>query len=121
MIPLAAIYAEIPDAGCKGLCTASCGPILCSSRERAEIQKWTGEDIMEWAEQPGPVAFRISPCRFLLDGRCSIYSLRPAICRLFGSVDHQLLRCPHGCKPERLLSNQESRAILEQCEDTSTR
>lgn len=114
---LDAIYSKIPDAGCKGLCVANCGPILCSPRERAEIKKWTGEDIMEWAEQPGPVAIRVSPCRFLLAGRCSIYSMRPAICRLFGVVDDPMLKCAHGCKPARLLSNQESRAVLKECEE----
>lgn len=113
---LAAIYAKIPDAGCKGLCVENCGPILCSDHERAEIRKWTGEDIMGWTESPMETVF-IRPCRFLLDGKCSIYSMRPAICRLFGSVEDRMLRCKHGCKPARLLSNAESRAILKECDD----
>jgi Fe-S-cluster containining protein len=73
---------------------------------------------MEWATRQGGLPpVRISPCRFLLAGRCSIYSMRPAICRLFGAVDHPMLRCPHGCRPEKYLTDAESRAILKDIED----
>lgn len=37
-------------------------------------------------------------CPFLENGRCTIYSERPAICRLWGASE--ALRCPYGCKPE---------------------
>lgn len=116
MSALDAIYARIPDSGCRGLCVKSCGPILCSEHERGEIKRWSGVDIMGWISSP-----LIAPCAFLFDGRCSIYSMRPAICRLFGSVDHQLLRCPHGCKPGRPLTTAEAQAILGECDQlTST-
>lgn len=115
-----AIYAKIPEVNCKGLCVANCGPILCSKGEAHEIEKWTGQNIMEWADQPAPLAVRISPCTFLLAGRCSIYSMRPAICRLFGAVDHAMLRCPHGCRPEKYLTERESRAILAEIEALSS-
>lgn len=109
-------YARIPEVNCKGLCTDSCGPILCSKGEADEIKQWTGLNIMGWAEQPGPLGVRVSPCVFLLAGRCSIYSMRPAICRLFGAVDHALLRCPHGCRPEKYMTNHESRTLLAEIE-----
>jgi uncharacterized protein len=109
------IYAKIPDAGCKGLCVLSCGPVLCSHTERVEIQKWTGKDIMEWTNIPLDLD-NVPPCVFLLDGRCSIYSMRPAVCRMYGSVDHELMRCPHGCKPEKPMTNDDATRILAECD-----
>ena len=45
---------------------------------------------------------------------CEIHEARPLICRLFGIVDIDLMRCPWGCVPERWLSDAESRALLEE-------
>lgn len=45
-------------------------------------------------------------------GACSAYRDRPLLCRLWGVVEK--LRCPHGCEPERMLSNVESAAMLDQ-------
>jgi Fe-S-cluster containining protein len=36
-------------------------------------------------------------CPALVDGRCSVYDVRPLICRLYASAEG--LRCPHGCQP----------------------
>jgi Fe-S-cluster containining protein len=38
-------------------------------------------------------------------GLCRAYHVRPAICRLWGVV--RSLACPHGCVPERWLSDDE--------------
>lgn len=39
-------------------------------------------------------------CDKLIDGKCSIYEDRPFICRVFGAVKSERMRCPHGCKPK---------------------
>jgi len=38
-------------------------------------------------------------CPLLVEGRCSVYALRPAICRGFGSVAEPRMACPFGCVP----------------------
>ena len=108
MIPLAdlarqkALWAEIPDAQCKGLCVEACGPIgmtrleaailLDTGRLNPELLYPYGSGLMLAA--PGLVCPMLSD-----DGRCTVYAVRPAICRGFGAVDHPLMRCPHGCQP----------------------
>ena len=37
-------------------------------------------------------------CSFLRDGRCTVYAVRPMICRLWG-ID-ETMPCPYGCVPE---------------------
>jgi len=45
------------------------------------------------------------------EGRCSVYEIRPMVCRLFGvSIG---IECPWGCKPSRLLSHEEGKRFLE--------
>src|SRR2546429_6087610 len=34
----------------------------------------------------------------LRNGRCTVYEVRPMICRLWGMVEG--MQCPHGCVPE---------------------
>nr|BFE85808.1 hypothetical protein GCM10020093_084090 [Planobispora longispora] len=35
----AELYAQVPDVGCKGLCSDSCGPIDMHPYERARIRR----------------------------------------------------------------------------------
>lgn len=53
-------------------------------------------------------------CAALKDKRCSIYSVRPAICRLYGVAEG--LECPFACKPKKKLSKQEAHAIIREIE-----
>lgn len=108
MIPLAdlarqkALWAKIPDAGCKGLCVEACGPIGMTRLEAAILMD-TGRLNPELLEPYGSGLLHIphdGVCPMLSDdGRCTVYAVRPAICRAFGAVDHPLMRCPHGCEP----------------------
>lgn len=52
-------------------------------------------------------------CRLLMpiSGKCSVYSVRPLICRIWGCLPR--MRCPFGCLPERWLSEQEVRKLFE--------
>lgn len=49
-------------------------------------------------------------CTMLKHGRCSVYSARPVICRLWGVVPS--MPCPWGCKPERMLTDREGLSLM---------
>jgi hypothetical protein len=49
-------------------------------------------------------------CPALVDGRCSVYEDRPTVCRLWGATES--MPCPHGCRPDRPLSQDESHQLL---------
>ena len=59
--------------------------------------------------EPQPGGF----CPYLDLGtkRCTVHSVRPMICRLWGVSEN--MKCPHGCKPEpRYLTVKEQRAYF---------
>lgn len=90
-LALTEVYNSLPTMACKGLCLDWCdGHIPMTARERARIR--------ETGQRPPPVD-QEGPCSALAaDGGCSIYAVRPLICRLWGSVEN--MTCPHGCVPE---------------------
>lgn len=96
------LWAEIPSIDCQGKCANSCGPIDMSKLERELIEDRTGRTV-----EALPPSLT---CSMLKNGRCTVYSARPVICRLWGVVES--MRCPHGCKPERVLSDQEGFTIM---------
>ena len=98
---LEAIYAGLPGLACKGLCQDSCGPIGLTELEAKRIEK---------KFHRLPVLSADLRCSLLVDGRCQVYPLRPLICRLYGLAEH--MRCPHGCQPDRVLSQPEANALL---------
>lgn len=52
-------------------------------------------------------------CGYLSEGKCSVYDVRPAICRLFGSTEK--LPCIHGCEPDNgRIPETESMKILDE-------
>jgi len=92
---LDAVYAQIPDVGCKGLCAASCGPIEMSYRERSRIRERTGINIPSGIQL---VKSGSLTCPALTDeGQCGAYEHRPAICRLWGASEE--MPCRWGCRP----------------------
>jgi len=97
------LWAEIPKMkNCKGLCDNSCGPIGCSSVERELVEERTGKRL----EAVAPAM----TCSMLKNGLCTAYSVRPTLCRLWGAVEG--MKCPHGCEPERMLTDAEGMDIL---------
>ena len=101
---LDALYAELPQLQCRGLCQDSCGPIGVSEGEGACVERAGG--------RPLRFASRLR-CTFLEpnSGRCEVYEVRPMICRLFGMVKG-VMECPHGCVPERWLTRQEGYELM---------
>lgn len=112
------IYAKIPDVHCKGLCWHTCGPIAALPIEIARMEMRSG------------AAFYTRPdntCPYLVERRCSVYNLRPFLCRLYGAVDDPRMRCRHGCMPDRFLTQEEARELMKEIDlefgkcDTSLR
>ena|SRR2546421_4656866 len=105
---LDALYAAIPHLDCKRLCQQSCGPIVMSRREWDRIEARRGAARMYASAENR----RTMVCPYLdaASGACSVYAVRPLICRLWGVVKR--MRCPWGCKPERWLSDKQARKLL---------
>lgn len=101
---LEALYARVPKIECRRLCQGACGPIPVASLERKRIRR--KHHRLPTVE----AGMRCSEVGVL--GTCLIYDLRPLICRLWGVVDVDGMRCPHGCVPERWLTAAEGRAML---------
>lgn len=98
-----AIYDELPELDCKGMCQESCGPIEMSDAEEERIIKRHGR-------RPGIDSTLTCTLLDRDSGKCSIYDDRPMICRLWGLV--KKMRCPHGCEPKRWVTDQEARRLL---------
>ncbi len=107
---LAAIYARIPKMKCKGLCQACCGPIGMSQAEMDRIQEQVGSRVQPTDLGQSGVGLNHPTCPLLVNGRCSVYEVRPVICRVWGVV--KSMRCPHGCRPNRWLSDAESHQLV---------
>ena len=87
------LYDRIPAFDCIKGCTDCCGPVPFG--------------FSEWQKVKNPVAATGIDCPYIEDGKCSIYEVRPFMCRIFGTVEN--LRCPRGCGPEKLLTKEEGR------------
>ena len=100
------IYATIPTFICKIGCTDCCGPNFWAKTE------WL--NILTWLKARGKTERFATgmDCPYIENNQCSIYEVRPIICRLFGVVDK--LQCPYGCAPAKLLSGVQATGLLRQ-------
>lgn len=95
---IAELYAQIPSVACQRLCQHSCGPVEMSLLERGRINR-SGRVHLPLLMDIPPALRLLGHCAALDgDGSCSVYDLRPVICRLWGASED--LPCPHGCEPE---------------------
>lgn len=103
---LQAIWNRVPEMkDCQGRCHTSCGPVPVSGAERKVIED-QGKDIGIKDGMLGPMTCSLlSP-----DGSCSIYSVRPLMCRIWGAS--KFLPCPYGCVPERYITEVEAWEML---------
>lgn len=109
-VSLEQLYARIPEVQCKGLCQDSCGPIAMSREEEERIRA-TGVVILPMADALAALdRGEDYYCPALVDGKCSVYAIRPTICRLWGATTS--MPCPHGCSPGDSLSQEESFELL---------
>lgn len=111
------LYAKLPKIKCQKKCTQACGPILMSTAEKKIIVKRVGKDPfadikMPMDEESYVKNFTCLSCPLLKDGECTVYDIRPAVCRLFGLV--KKMECPHGCKPDRWVTDKEAHKLLKE-------
>lgn len=100
---LDAVYEQIPDAGCRGLCVIGCTSMAMTPLEQRRIAERHGVELpLATAPHGSPM---LAPGQVNADhcpaldqrGLCTVYADRPLVCRLFGSADG--LECPFGCVP----------------------
>ncbi|MEV4472874.1 YkgJ family cysteine cluster protein [Nonomuraea sp. NPDC049504] len=110
------LYAKVPQPGCKGLCQDSCGPIGMNPREQQRIRE-RGVKIPHYRDGLAElVETGDYTCPALKDGQCSVYEVRPMLCRLWGATE--TMPCTYGCRPEEgLLPDAEGHALLAQSLD----
>lgn len=116
-----ALLSGLPSFQCKEGCYDCCGPVQLSRLEYTRCVQASGRTAKEVRQQmQSNLKQGIYECP-LLDPKtkkCAVYTVRPAICRLFGVVKGELL-CPHGYAPESaaLLSDEQAREILLEVEE----
>ncbi len=110
-----AILSTIPSFKCKEGCADCCGPVQLSRLEYYRCVKASGrtaDDVRQHMEKN--IKRKIYQCPLLNQktNQCSVYEVRPAICRIFGATRE--LSCPHGYAPEaaQMLSEERARDIL---------
>jgi uncharacterized protein len=105
---LRALYDELPELECLGLCAEACAYIGMTSLEQHLISANGGPEI-SMLDDPCPAL------NFM--GRCSVYEDRPLICRLWGIADD--MPCHYGCKPSRQLTRNEGFDLLRRAREIS--
>ena len=116
-----ALLRRLPTFQCKEGCTDCCGPVELSRLEYMRCIRASGrtaEEIRQQMQDNLKQGIYICPLLNAETRRCTVYDVRPAICRLFGAVKGELL-CPHGYAPESsaLLSNEQAREVLRRVEE----
>lgn len=108
------IYAQIPKVACKGHCSNACTHIMMSDIEHQRIINFMGYDPIRTDEEMLKIlndkAFDCISCPLLKEKRCTIYDIRPAICRIYGTTKG--LRCPYGCKPTKWLKDTKAKRLI---------
>lgn len=106
---LARLYAAIPSFTCIKGCGDCCGLVPWSQEEWAKVADRApgGVTLRRMNNQVVPQRGTSDHCPFF-DHGCTVYDDRPFMCRLFGTARDWRLTCPHGCKPEPLLSKQKT-------------
>lgn len=115
------ILKSVPSFSCKDGCADCCGPIEMSRLEYFRVVKASGrssEDIKKQMQSNLKQGNYRCPLLHPKTNHCTVYEVRPAICRLFGVVKDRM-QCPHGCAPDvsMQLDDQHSRQILAQVEE----
>lgn len=105
----------VPRIECGGWCQESCGPIAMTGREFGRLVRAVGRELPTRRMAGVDPALKVlqttgdGVCPLLVDGRCSAHEARPMVCRLWGVVES--MPCVYGCRPERVLSDREGRAL----------
>lgn len=114
---LLSLYSKIPEIECKGLCHASCTIVPAAKIEiKRARERMKGKNPFNPLNALNTIKNDkcIPSCAALKNKRCSIYTARPAICRIYGVAEG--LECEFGCKPKNKLSKKEVYAIIREIE-----
>ncbi|HWW39860.1 hypothetical protein [Pedobacter sp.] len=110
------LYKKIPKIDCQGKCYNTCGIVPASKieikRARERIIKNPFSPIQVVMKQK--IIKKSATCAALCDKRCSIYMIRPAICRLYGVAEG--LECKFGCKPDKIMTKDEAYDLIREIE-----
>lgn len=107
---------EILD--CRGLCYDSCTRIGLSSREQERIRERIGVTIPSAGLLDVLQPYAGERCPALSPvGRCSVYDIRPMLCRLYGASRDT--GCEHGCTPARWLDPDEAWDLIAEASEIS--
>jgi len=116
-----ALLSGLPAFRCKEGCTDCCGPVQLSRLEYMrciQVSGRTAKDVGQQMQNNLKRGIYTCPLLNAETARCTVYDVRPTICRLFGVVKGELL-CPHGYAPENsaLLSDEQAREVLRKVEE----
>jgi len=100
------VYSMIPKFECVDGCTECCGATLWTYIEWKLISDWLKERGRE--ERFAKDIFE--KCPYIENGKCSIYEVRPLVCRLFGVTKR--LKCPYR-EPEFYLPDEFADKLVE--------
>ncbi len=118
---LDALYATLPRLDCQRKCQSCCQSFGMNWLEKRRIEAVAGplktrriacytEGLYgEKGALIGVHELLEGTCPMLKDGACTVYEQRPFICRVWGLT--KKTACPHGCVPERWLSDDEAFAL----------
>lgn len=119
---LAALYEQVPEINCKGLCADACGPIDGGPREKVRMRRAGVKLPPRHEAVKAMIASEGNyECPALSDGQCSVYDVRPMVCRIWGAVDD--MTCPYGCLPapgQRRLNTAEAVALIDAANKAGT-
>lgn len=79
---------------------------MTSLRERTRLEETAGVKL--------DCGFGPSCTMLTDDRRCSVYEIRPLICRLWGIT--RSMPCPYGCKPDRVVEDDEAMLMLHEAD-----
>ena len=100
------LYALLPGFSCFEGCTACCQSFGVPSQTKIEARRIKG-----YLKKNG-IVFKLAEgttCPYVSDRGCTIYPVRPFICRLFGASPNLL--CLLGARPLTLLHEDEEEEI----------
>ena len=104
------IYSKVPPVKCREDCSDCCGIIPRGRVEDIHIANWIGKRaFLPVRLDQGPVT-----CQYTIDHKCSIYPVRPLVCRLYGVVDNPKATCPKLGLPRVHLTNREADKLIEE-------
>jgi len=95
------VYRQIPKSKCKPTCGKCCGILYPSMAELRNIQEWCQIHNKPYRDFTMVVG---EDCPYLsIEKNCSIYPVRPFLCRILGVSEDKRLQCPN-CVPEKILN-----------------